>query len=191
MARLSSPYVTPERYLELERSADFRSEYYQGSVFPMSRDSLRHSIILANILGMLGVDPTVRKCHLYAAGACVQVKAAELYTYPDITIVCGQPAHGDAKKDTLTNPTLIFEVLSPSTQDYDRGRKFQNYRALPSLREYITVEQASPHVEQWTRQDEHQWLLTEIDGLDNTLRLQSIECSLLFSDIFYHVEFDA
>ena len=135
-------------------------------MFPMSLDSSPHGIILTNILGMLRADPIVRKCHLYAAGIRVQV-------------VCGQPAYGDSKKDTRTNPMVIFEVLSPSTQDYDRGRKFQNFRALPSLREYITVEQASPHIEQCTRQDQRQWLLPEIDGLENTLRLQS------------HVEFDA
>jgi Uma2 family endonuclease len=114
-----------------------------------------------------------------------------LYTYPDIVVVCGDPRFTDDEFDTLANPTLIVEVLSPSTSDYDRGRKFEHYRTLPSLKEYLTIAQDAPHVEHWTAQAENRWLLAEFTDLAQTAQLASIDCVLPLAEIYDRIDFGA
>jgi Uma2 family endonuclease len=118
----------------------------------------------------------------------LRVSPTGLYTYPDVMVVCGEPEFADDQKDTLLNPIAIIEVLSESTRDYDRGQKFQHYRALPSLVDYLIVGQDEPHIEHYVRQPEHRWLLAEFSGLAESISLQSIGCVLALAEIYDKIE---
>ena len=182
------PRLTPEDYLAIERSADYKSEYFNGEIFAMAGASRAHNTIAVNTTIQLGNQLKKRPCKLYANDMRVKVSPTGLYTYPDVVVVCGKEQFEDAHLDTLLNPTLIIEVLSDSTEAYDRGRKFEHYRHLDSLVEYVLIAQHRPHVESYRRQPDHQWLLTECNGLDGTLRLQSIDCELALAEVYDKVE---
>jgi len=127
---------------------------------------------------------------VYSSDLRLRVSSTRLYTYPDVIVAPGEPQFADDQKDTLLNPLLIIEVLSDSTSDYDRGRKFEHYRALPSLMEFVTVAQDKPHIEQWTRQPESHWLLTEFGNLAQTIKLASVDCVLPLAEVYDKVEWD-
>ena len=188
MSTQPKTFLTPEEYLEIERKAEHKSEYYQGEMFAMAGGSRRHNLIVVNISAELRQRLKARPCEVYPSDMRQRVSPVGLYTYPDTSVVCGEPKFADDQKDTLLNPVLIVEVLSDSTRDYDRGRKFQYYRSLPSLREYLTVEQDSPHVELWARQDEGGWLLTEFGDLGQTVQLASIDCTLPLAEVYDKVD---
>jgi Uma2 family endonuclease len=120
----------------------------------------------------------------------VKVQASRLYTYPDISVACGEPQFADDEFDTLLNPTVIIEVLSPTTESYDRGKKFQHYRRLPSLQEYVLISQESPHIERFLRQPNEEWVLTDADGLEASVELSSIDCVLALADVYRKVNFN-
>lgn len=182
------PRLTPEDYLALERSAAFKSEYFDGEVFAMTGASESHNIIVVNAIAEIRQQLKKRPCKLYANDMRVKVSPTGLYTYPDVVVVCGKAQFDDAHLDTLLNPSLIIEVLSDSTEAYDRGRKFEHYRKLESLMEYVLIAQHHSHVESYQRQSEQQWLLTECSGLDGTLRLHSIDCDLALAEIYAKVD---
>jgi Uma2 family endonuclease len=182
------PRLTPEDYLALERSAEYKSEYFNGEIFAMTGASEPHNTIVLNIGSEIRQHLKKRPCKAYANDMRVKVSPTGLYTYPDLVVVCGKGQFDDAHLDTLLNPTLIIEVLSDSTEAYDRGRKFEHYRRLESLAEYVLIAQHRPHVESYRRQPDQQWLLTECTGLDATLRLQSIDCALALAEIYDKVE---
>jgi len=182
------PRLTPEDYLAIERSTDFKSEYFDGEIFAMTGASEPHNLIVINTVRELSLQLKKRPCKLYANDMRVKVDPTGLYTYPDLVVVCGKARLEDAHLDTLLNPTLIVEVLSDSTEAYDRGRKFEHYRKLESLAEYVLISQHWPHVESYLRQPDHHWLLTECSGLDGVLRLESIDCELALAEIFDKVE---
>jgi Uma2 family endonuclease len=152
--------VSPAEYLELERKAERKSEYFQGEMFAMAPVNQRHGLIVTNLAGELSQQLKAKPCSVYSSN--LRLRANGLYTYPDVMVICSEVQCADDQEDTLLNPNLIVEVLSDSTRDYDRGRKFQHYRTLPSLREYLTIDQDAPHVERYTRQPEDRWLLTEL-----------------------------
>lgn len=189
MATQPNTFLSPAEYLEIERKADHKSEYYAGEMFAMAGASRRHVVIVTNLAAELRQALKGRPCETYSADLRLRVTPTGLYTYPDIIVTCGEPQFADG--DTLLNPTLIIEVLSDSTRDYDRGRKFQNYRSLPSLAEYLTVEQNEPHVEQWVRQAEKHWLLTEFAEMTESVRLASIECTLALAEIYDRIDWAA
>ena len=182
------PRLTPEDYLALERSAEFKSEYFDGEIFAMAGASRAHNTIVVNTTIELGNQLKKRPCKLYVSDIRVKVSPTGLYTYPDVVVVCGKEQFEDTHLDTLLNPTLIIEVLSDSTEAYDRGRKFEHYRHLDSLVEYVLIAQQRPHVESFRRQSDQHWLLTECSGLDGTLRLESIDCDLALAEIYAKVE---
>ena len=182
---------TPAEYLELERAAEVKSEYLNGEIFLMSGASRRHNVITTNIVRELSAQLRGRPCETYMSDMRVQVSAAGLYTYPDVVIVCNQPVFEDRHFDTLQNPTVIVEVLSPSTEAYDRGRKFEFYRKLPSLREYLVVSQDAPHIDRFVVDDLGRWTLTDASGLDAALDVSSIDCSLRLADVYDRIEFEA
>ena len=188
MSLQPKPRLTPEDYLAIERSADFKSEYFDGEIFAMTGASAAHNIIVINAVRELSLQLKKRPCKLYASDMRVKVDPTGLYTYPDLVVVCGKARLEDAHLDTLLNPTLIVEVLSDSTEAYDRGRKFEHYRKLESLAEYVLISQHWPHVESYRRQADHHWLLTESSGLDGVLRLESIDCELALAEIYDKVE---
>jgi len=182
-------YLSPEDYLAIERRAEFKSEYFDGDMFAMSGASEAHNTIVLNVGAELRQHLKNRPCKAYANDMRVKVSPTGLYTYPDLVVVCGQAQFDDAHLDTLLNPTLIIEVLSDSTEAYDRGRKFAHYRSLESLVEYVLIAQDRPQVESYQRQPDQQWLWTESHDLDNTLRLHSIDCNLLLAEIYDKVVF--
>lgn len=154
------PFLTGEEYLELERQAEAKGEYWDGRVYAMGGASRNHARIVSNLIGILYRDLRGSKCNIYSSDLRLHIPSTGLYTYPDVIATCGEEKYLDQQFDTLLNPLLIVEVLSDSTQDYDRGRKFESYRSIESLQEYLTVAQDKPLVEQWTRQPQG-WFFRE------------------------------
>ena len=155
----------------------------------MSGASRKHNLIATNVAGELRERLRERECEVYQGDMRVRVSPTGLYTYPDVTVVCGKPEFEDAEVDTRLNPKVLAEVLSPTTADYDRGGKFTHYRRLPSLHEYVLLSQDRPLVEHYVRQGQDEWLLTERSSLQDTLVLPSIRCQLPLSEIYLKVRF--
>lgn len=174
---------TPEQYLALERKAEFKSEYFDGFIEAMSGTTRLHNLVAGNLLREIGNQLKGRPCEVYTADMRVRVSPTGLYTYPDVVAVCGEPRFLDGEFDTLLNPTLIVEVLSPSTEAYDRGGKFAHYRRLESLREYALIAQDRACVERFARRDEG-WVLTEWSGPEAVLQLDSIGCAVALREIY-------
>ena len=189
MSAVPKPFLTPQEYLSRERRAETKSEYLRGEMFAMSGASREHNLIVGNVSRELGQQLRQRPCEVYQADMRVKVSPTGLYTYPDVTVVCGEPQFEDAEVDTLLNPTVLVEVLSPSTADYDRGGKFAHYRRLASLQEYVLISQDGPLVEHYVRQDSDQWLLTEQRGLEDMLVLPSIGCRIPLAEIYLKIRF--
>ena len=189
MSTLSKPYLTPEQYLEIERRAEFKSEYYQGGMFAMSGARYAHIKVVANAMRELGQQLRGRPCQPLSSDMRVRVTPVGLYTYPDIVIVCGEPQFLDDNFDTLLNPTVIIEVLSESTEDYDRGRKFELYRSLGSLAEYVMVSSLRVSVERYTRRPDGTWNYGEKTSLRDSMDFQSAGCRLLLADLYEKVDF--
>ncbi len=180
--------LTPVEYLALERKATTKSEYLNGYLYTMAGASREHNLITGNILGELRSQLKEQPCEVYANDMRLKSSPTGLYTYPDVVVVCGEPRFEDADFDTLLNPIVLVEVLSPSTETYDRGEKFAHYRRLESLQECLLVAQNRVRVEHYLRQGE-QWLLTELSHLDDTLHLVSIHCELPLREIYSKVKF--
>ncbi len=189
MSSQPTTLVTPEEYLERERLAEYRSEYFQGEIFAMAGGSSRHAWIAMNVGAEFRQQLKGKPCRVSASDLRLRVMPASLYTYPDVMVVCGEIEYADNRKDTILNPVVIVEVLSESTRDYDRGRKFQYYRTLPSLLEYLTVSQDEPHIEHWRRQRENHWELMEFDDLAQRIQLTSIGCILPLGEVYDKIEF--
>ncbi|MBI3248073.1 MAG: Uma2 family endonuclease [Deltaproteobacteria bacterium] len=181
-------YITPEDYLAIERQAEYKSEYFNGEMFAMAGVSERHATIIANTMYVFVGQLKGRPCKAYSNDLRVRVSPTGLYTYPDIVVVCGQAQFADDHKDTLLNPTLIVEVLSESTKDYDRGEKFEHYRSLASFNEYVLIAQERHHVEHCVRQPDNRWLLAETNRRADALQLSSISCTLALTEIYDKVE---
>ncbi len=164
---------TPEEYLALERKAQFKSEYFGGEIFAMSGASREHNRIALNLASALNARLANGPCEAFVADMRVKVSPSGLYTYPDIVAVCGEARFEDAEVDTLLNPTLIVEILSPSTEGYDRGKKFHHYRRIESLREYVLVSQDRVQVERFSRQEDG-WMLTVYGRRDEVIGLASV-----------------
>jgi Uma2 family endonuclease len=182
-------FVTPGEYLDLERKSEIRSEYIAGRIFAKSGSNLRHNLIVGNLVVQLSSQMRGRACEAFAVAMRVKVRATGMYAYPDIVAVCGEPRLEDAHFDTLLNPQVIVEVLSESTEAYDRGEKFAHYRRLDTLREYVLVAQDKVRVEHYVREGE-QWILSEISDPDGTLHLASVDCHVRLAVIYEKVEFD-
>lgn len=179
--------MTPEEYLKFERESDVKHEYLDGEIFAMAGASKNHNRIQATVMGMLYTQFAGRPCESFGSDQRVKVDAT-FYTYPDISVVCGEAEFDESELDTLLNPTVIIEILSPTTEIYDRGKKFQQYRELESLQEYVLIAQDTMRIEHYLRQGE-QWLLTDARGPDAVVALPSIGCELKLSDVYAKVEF--
>jgi Uma2 family endonuclease len=189
MAVDSRPRLNPQDYLALERQTEWRSEYIEGEMVAMSGASRRRNLIVLNLARELSLALKGRPCEAYVTDMRVKAADGALFTYPDAVVVCGEPLFEDDHVDTLLNPTLIVEVLSPTTEAYDRGAKFEHYRALGSLREYVLVAQDKLLVEHFARQGDGQWLLTPISGPDGRLLLPAIQCEIALAEIYDKVSF--
>ncbi len=181
---------TPEEYLKLERKAEYKSEYINGEIWAMSGASLPHNEIAMNLSVEITSKLQESSCRLFAADMRVQTSATH-YCYPDMVAVCGKPLVEDKHQDTLLNPILIIEILSPSTQRYDRGPKFERYKSIESLREYITVAQYEPRIERYLLTEAGAWEPTVVEGLESSIRLDSIGVELALARVYERVEFSA
>jgi Uma2 family endonuclease len=180
--------LTEEEYLEIERATEFRNEYYDGHMYVMSGGSATHAFIIGNLMGALHNALREKPCRIASSDFRVRVPPERFYTYPDIVVVC-DPIQL-FQKDTLLNPVLLIEVLSPSTESRDRGFKFDRYRAIDSLQEYALVSQFEPHVEVFRRHEAGKWLFSVFKGLETTCTFESIGVTVPLSEIYRKVEFE-
>ena len=176
-------------YLTLERSAELKSEYFEGEVFAMAGGTRWHSLIGGNLVAELRDRLKGRPCVTYNAELRIKIEATGLCTYPDLSVICGPLRLAAGTDDTVLNPTVLVEVLSDSTEGYDRGKKFEHYRQIPTLQEYLLVSQKEPRIEQFIRQADGRWLLNEAAGLDATLELPALRISLSLAEVFAKVNF--
>jgi len=188
MSSLPKLRFTPEQYLALERRAEYRSEYFNGEIFAMAGASREHNVIAGNVFASLHSQLKGRPCETYQNDMRVRVSETGLYTYPDVVVACGEPVFEDAEVDTLLNPTLIIEVLSTTSEAYDRGDKFEQYRTLASLQEYVLIAQDRYRVERFVRQADGQWLFSAANRLDQVVSLASIDCRLPLAEVYDRLE---
>lgn len=181
-------FLTPQEYLAYEREAATKSEYYAGQLFALAGASKKQSAIVPNLLYLLVGQLKARPCEVFSNHMRIKVSATGLYTYPDVVVVCGAPRFDDDQEDTLLNPTVIIEVLSKSTEAYDRGEKFAQYRTLESLRDYLLIAQDIARIEHFVRQADDSWLFTERSGLDGAVVIPSIQCQLRLADVYDKIE---
>jgi Uma2 family endonuclease len=189
MSSQPKSYLTPEEYLAFERKSETKHEYFNGEVFSMVGASRKHNLIAGNIFGELRQQLKGKPCEAYTNDMRVRIPAAGLYTYPDVIVVCGEPKFDDEYIDTLLNPTLVVEVLSESTESYDRGRKAGFYRSVESVAEYLLVSQDEYRVEQYVKQPDGRWLLADIRSPESILELTALRCTLPMKEIYSRVSF--
>lgn len=183
MSALPRQKMTAQAYLIAERLAETKHEYFNGDVYAMAGASRSHTLISMNASAVLHAQLRQKTCAVYQSDMRVKVSAGGLYTYPDVVVTCGIEQFEDDHSDTLLNPVVIIEVLSPSTESYDRGQKFKFYRGLPSLVEYLLISQDMARIEHFTRQADG-WLFKDVEGLESELWLESIGCSLKLVDVY-------
>jgi Uma2 family endonuclease len=176
-------YLTVEEYLELEESAERPSDYYRGEVFPMEDVTMAHADIVTNLLLGIGPEAETRGCRVVSTGVCLTIQATGLRTYPDATVFCGAHQFGDPKNYSVVNPKIIFEVESPSTKDRDSA-KFNHYKTLPSLDQYLIVAQHEPSIHVYLRDTAEKWSIETIRGLDQTLYLRALDFGVPFARIY-------
>ena len=179
--------LSAAEYLARERTAETKSEYYAGEVFAMTGASRRHNLVVTNLVRSLTNQLWNRDCDVLASDMRVRVPETDSYVYPDVVVVCGEPRLEDSELDTLLNPTLIIEVLSPSTADFDRGGKLEHYRTIESLAEVLILAQDRAHAEHWVRQPDGHWLFEEAGSTEGVLRLESVGCELKLADAYHRV----
>ena len=189
MTGTSSQKLTPQEYLAIERAAEFKSEFFDGEMFAMAVISKDHSRITVNLTGGFHAAIRGKDCELFSSDLRVKVSANGLYTYPDLTIVCSPVDVEDEQADVLLNPTLIIEVLSPGTERYDRGKKFDLYREVDSLKEYVLISQDQYRVEQFLRGNGSEWGYRVAFKEDDIVEFPSVGCSIPLKDIYARVVF--
>jgi Uma2 family endonuclease len=191
MSAPPEPFLTVEAYLAFEETSLERHEYYAGHIVLLAGGSEAHTLIIGNITTLLNIQLRDRPCRVYTSDMKIKVEQAQVYTYPDVTVVCGLSQFEDSTRRALLNPTVIVEVLSETTETHDRGKKFRYYRMIETLQEYLLVSQHSMHIDHYIRQNDHFWLLSSAESADDTIALPSIGCTLLLSDIYHKVSFNA
>ena len=181
---------TQDEYLESERKADFKSEYYKGEIVAMSGASFHHNKIMVNFLTLLSLKLRGKNCSPYGSDLRVHIPANSLYTYPDISIVCGKEESIDKNFDTLLNPVFLAEILSPSTSDYDTGGKFALYRSIESLKEYWTISSFEYRLQRFVQNDANNtWILSETTNLSDSAQLESLSLTIALKELYEGVKF--
>jgi Uma2 family endonuclease len=182
--------MTPNAYLAAERRSLFKSEYYAGEVFAMAGASRKHNIILSNVVRLLGSLLIDRPCNVYSSGMKVKIEPLQKYSYPDIVVSCKDEQFEDELEDVLLTPWIIFELLSDSTEAYDRGMKLAHYQYIPSFKEYVLISQRFCSVEKFFRQNNNTWMYREYHDLNDRLPIEMIHCELSIRDIYAKIEFN-
>ncbi|AMV34429.1 hypothetical protein VN12_20055 [Pirellula sp. SH-Sr6A] len=191
MATAPKPCITPDEYLHRERQAEFRSEYFRGEMFAMVGASANHNLIVSNGIQSLGLQLKRKPCRVFPSDLKLRVAATGLYTYPDLSVVCGDPQLDSDGGDVLLNPIILVEVLSDSTEAYDRGKKFEHYRTIPGLQHYVLIAQDRYAIDCFTRRDDATWSLASCSTLEGKIELEAIGCQLLAADVYDKVVFPA
>ncbi len=188
MSAIPKTKLTVKNYLEFERNSDINHEYFDGEIFAVSGAKRNHNKIITNLSGLVWQHLKGKICENYSNDMRVFVPETGLYTYPDLVVVCGEPIFQDDVFDTLSNPVLLVEVLSDSTEGYDRGKKFQHYRSIESLQEYILVSQNEARVEKYVRHGDEFWLLSEAVGVGSEIEFSTIECKIPLAEIYDKID---
>jgi Uma2 family endonuclease len=189
MSSAAKAKITVEEYLALERASEMKHEFYDGEVFHKTGGTPAHSLIATNFAAETRAALKDRPCVVYNSDLRVKVNPTGQYTYPDVTIACGQHQFDDEQQDTLINPTVVVEVLSKSTAIYDRGTKSKHYRKIESLQALILIEQESPVVEVYRRQLEGKWVLTEATTLSDSIAIDPLGIAISLAEIYRNVTF--
>jgi Uma2 family endonuclease len=187
----TTSYLSPAQYLEIERAAEFRSEYNNGQVFAMAGGTPNHAWIVSNTVSRLAEQLRGRPCGARSSDLRLFSSQYRIFTYPDVVVTCGPDQFLDGRGDTLTDATLIVEVLSPSTRGYDRGEKFVFYRSLPSFAEYLLLSQDTVLTEHYSKQPDGAWLLREFKSPSDEIELTSSGCRLTLGPLYDRVEFES
>jgi len=182
--------LTPEEYLEIERKAEYKSEYYNGEMFALAGASLIHNKITSNVHVSLATQLKKKKCEVYQSDLKIYEQESGLFTYPDIVVICGEPECYDYKKDIIINPTVIIEILSQSTEAYDRGFKFELYRKLKALKDYILVSQEKISIEHFNKNKDNSWTMNEYNKSEQSMSIRSIDCKLELKEVYNRVRFE-
>jgi Uma2 family endonuclease len=188
MAQPVAKYISEKEYLAFERNALDKHEYYKGEIFLMSGASFKHNLIESNFRLLLGNYLKGKKCREFGSNLRIHIPQNTLYTYPDILVLCDEPDFVDDEFDTITNPSVIIEILSPSTANYDRGAKFDLYREITTLKEYVLVDAKTIHVVVYTRNMDNTWILSETKDLNDNIHLPSIDFTVNVADIYEGID---
>jgi Uma2 family endonuclease len=189
MSTLPKHFITPEEYLHREKNAEFRSEYFRGEMFAMAGASANHNLIVGNCVQTLGLQLKKKPCLVYPSDLKLRIEATGLYTYPDLSVVCGEPQLEYNGIEVLLNPMVLVEVLSDSTEACDRGKKFEHYRTIPSLKHYVLVAQDRHSMDCFSRQPDGSWSLTSCQSTEGNVELDTVECKLLATEVYDKVVF--
>lgn len=181
--------LTPQEYLAFERKAETKHEYFDGEIFAMAGAKRNHNIVNQNLNGLVWQHLKGKDCESYSGDMRIFVPETGLYTYPDLVVACGKPEFQDDIFDTLLNPVLLIEVLSESTESYDRGKKFQHYRSIESLQEYILASQDEAQIEKYVRHGDGFWMLSEAVGLGAEIEFSSIKCCIQLAEVYDKIDF--
>jgi len=190
MSAVPKKRLTAEEYLEFERNSEIKHEFYNGRIYAMAGAKRRHNLIALNIGSEIRTHLKGRKCEAYPSDMRIYIPRFGLYTYPDVSVVCGKPEFQDAVLDTLLNPVLLIEILSDSTESYDRGKKFQHYRSIESLQEYVLVSQNEARIEKYIRQGDGFWVLSEAVGVESSIMFESIDCPISLAEVYDKIDFE-
>jgi Uma2 family endonuclease len=182
---------TPEEYLDFEVNSDTRHEYINGQIIPMTGGTPEHNEIASILNAALRVSLKGQPYSIFVADQRLWIPDRNLYTYPDVMVVFRPLQRQQGRTDTITNPVMIAEVLSKSTKNYDRDEKFSAYRTIPTFKEYLLIDQYSPHVEQYYKTDPHKWIFTEYNDTESSISLSSIPFKICLADLYESVEFES
>jgi Uma2 family endonuclease len=187
MSALPKKLYTPEEYLALERVAEYKSQYFAGEIFAMAGGGPQHNMILLNVGAELRAKLKGRNCTVFSSEQRLKIPAIGLYTYPDVSVVCGEAQFDD--EDLLLNPIVLVEILSKSTEAHDRGKKFEHYMRIPSFHEYLLIAQDRCRIEHYVKQDGGMWSFSVVSDLQDSVELPSLNCELAVAEIYYQVKF--
>jgi Uma2 family endonuclease len=189
MLNLRKTFISAEEYFAIEEAAGYKSEYYHGEMFAMSGASFHHNVIAMNVAGTLYSALRNSDCMVFGSDMKVELDKARHYAYPDISAVCGDVRFAAGRNDTIVNPVLIIEVLSESTHEYDRGLKFKAYQNIPSLKEYILIDQYSCRVEYFFKGESGRWNSEKFDKPEDTVKIYSVDAELSLKEIYHRIKF--
>ncbi len=190
MQKPAKKYFTIQEYLELEESAEYKSEYYKGEIFAMARASSNHNQIIGNVYSRLHQTINKHNCRVFMSDLRLWIEQKELFTYPDIMIICDKPKFYADRDDTVVNPLIIIEAISKSTEAYDRSKKFLFYRSIPTFQEYILINQYSPNIEQFYIGAENQWLFKDYNSISDILKFSKIDVEIPLNDVYFLINFE-